>query len=125
MERSSSQLYVNGWDWIGWLSYILGSLRAPSVLMKGNTGILCYPMLRHAVRGRGRVRELVLFPITQSWRYITEPTRAKLQDSLAGSFQEATFHSSVGDLNVGRFNIRDAPKHQFCWFSFCHSNKII
>ena len=34
MERSSSQLYVDGWDGIGldgWLSKVVGSLRAPSV----------------------------------------------------------------------------------------------
>ena len=36
MERSSSQLYVDGWDGIGlgWLSLVTGSLRAPSVLIK-------------------------------------------------------------------------------------------
>ena len=35
MERSSSQLYVDGWDGmdgVGWLSYVVGSLRAPSVI---------------------------------------------------------------------------------------------
>ena len=32
MERLSSRLYVDGWD--GWLSQVVGSLRAPSVLIK-------------------------------------------------------------------------------------------
>ena len=37
MERLSSQLYLNGWDAVGldgWLSKVVGSLRAPSVLIK-------------------------------------------------------------------------------------------
>ena len=32
MERLSSRLYVDGWD--GWLSHVVGSLKAPSVLIK-------------------------------------------------------------------------------------------
>ena len=37
MEKSSSQLNVDGWDWVGfgWLSWVVGSLRAPSVLING------------------------------------------------------------------------------------------
>ena len=81
MERLSSRLYVDGWD--GWLSQVVGSLGAPSVLIKL---FLLLDLVRVVIlmKMMKTLKMRIMRTTAAAWRSVARSISTRPQDGFGG-----------------------------------------